>query len=326
MKRRAFITLLGGAAAWPLEARAQQPTMPVIGFLHSASLEPIATRMAAFRHGLSELGFVEGQNVVIEYRWARNDPARLPELVADLIRRRVALIVAPASPVAALAAKAATTTIPIVFETGADPVQAGLVPSLSRPGGNVTGVTSMTAELSAKRFGLLHEILPQAARFAGLVMAGYPNTEIIISDMRGAAMATGRQIEVLTAGSIQDIDRAFASLVQKQVAALLISPGTLFSERRVQLVMLVTHYRVPTIYYFREFVDIGGLMSYGPDVADLFRQTGIYAGRILKGEKPADLPVLRASKFELVINLQTARMLAVEVPATLLARADEVVE
>jgi putative ABC transport system substrate-binding protein len=238
----------------------------------------------------------------------------------------VALIVAPASPVAALAAKAATTTIPIVFETGADPVQAGLVPSLSRPGGNVTGVTSMTAELSAKRFGLLHEILPQAARFAGLVMAGYPNTEIIISDMRGAATATGRQIEVLTAGNIQDIDRAFATLVQKQVAALLISPGTLFSERRVQLVMLATHYRVPTIYYFRKFVDIGGRMSYGPDVADLFRQTGVYVGRILKGEKPADLPVLRASKFELVINLQTARMLCIEVPATLLARADEVVE
>ena len=325
MRRREFITLIGGAAAWPLAARAQQPTIPVIGFVHSASLET-ANRLTAFRQGLGELGFVEGQNVTIEYRWAHNDPTQLSEMVAELVRRRVALIVAPASPLAALAAKAATTTIPIVFETGADPVQAGLVPSLSRPGGNVTGVTSMTAELSAKRFALLHEILPQAASFAGLVMAGYPNTESIISELRGAATATGRQIEVLTAGSIHDIDRAFASLVQKQVAALLITPGTLFSERRVQLVMLATHHRLPAIYYFREFVEMGGLMSYGPDIADLFRQTGIYAGRILKGEKPADLPILRASKFELVLNLQTAKMLGIDVPATLLARADEVIE
>jgi putative ABC transport system substrate-binding protein len=327
LRRREFITLLGGAAAsWPLIARAQQASMPVVGYLYSGSLEPSAHLVAAFRTGLGETGYIEGQNVAIEYRYAQNENDRLPELAADLVRRRVAVLVAPGSTPAALAAKAATATVPVVFSGGGDPVQAGLVASLNRPGGNVTGVTTMSVELGAKRLGLLHELLPAAARFAVLVNPNSPLTEPFVTDVRAAASGIGRQIEVLTASTNRDIDAAFASFVQKQADALLVTPDALFLNRRVQLVTLAARQAVPTIYPVREDAAAGGLMSYGSNFADLFRQTGIYAGRVLKGEKPADLPILRATKFEFVINLQTAKTLGIEIPTTLLARADEVIE
>jgi putative tryptophan/tyrosine transport system substrate-binding protein len=327
MRRREFISLLGGAAAaWPLAAQAQQAAMPVIGFLYAGSPEASANFVAAFRKGLSEAGYVEGHNVAIEYLWTHNDNDRVPELAADLVRRRVAVIVTPNFIAAALAAKAATTTIPIVFGGGFDPVQAGLVASLNRPGGNVTGVSFMTVETGGKRVGLLHELLPGAARFAMLVNPTNPNAEPNITEAREAASAVGWQIEVLTASTNLDIDTAFASLVQKRADALLVSPEPLLTTRRVQLVTLAARHAVPTIYYIREFAEIGGLMSYGPDIADLYRQVGVYSGRILKGEKPTDLPILRPTKFEFVINLQTAKTLGLEVPASLLARADEVIE
>jgi putative ABC transport system substrate-binding protein len=326
MRRRQFIAGLGGAIAWPLAARAQQPAMPVVGFLHSDSPEPIANRVAAFRKGLSETSYVEGQNVTIEYRWAHNDHARLSELAADLVRRRVAAIATPGSLAAALAAKAATTTIPIVFEIGGDPVQLGLVASLNRPGGNVTGFSSISAELWPKQLGLLHELLPGASRFAVLVNPNRPGVETQVSDAKAAATGIGRQLEMLYASTNRDIDAAFASLAQKQVDALLVGADPLFTGRRVQLVTSAAHHRVPAIYYVREYAEIGGPMSYGPNVTDLFRQVGVYTGRILNGEKPADLPVARATKFELVINLQTLRTLGIEIPTTLLAQADEVIE
>jgi putative ABC transport system substrate-binding protein len=328
MRRRDFITLLGGAAAaWPVAARAQQSAMPVVGFLYTGVPELSAPIVAAFRSGLNEAGYIEGRNVAIEYRFAHNDNARLPELAADLVRRHVAVIAAPAAAGSALAAKAATTTIPIVFSTGVDPVQIGLVASFNRPDGNVTGVVSMNVELGAKRLGILHELMPEAARFAVLVN---PNTSAVtkpmIADLQAAASAIGRQIEVFNAVSNSEIDSAFANLAQTQAAAVLITPGYLFDNRRVQLVALAAHYRMPAIYPFRENVEIGGLMSYGSSAADRDRQAGLYAGRILKGEKPSDLPIMRASKFELVINLQTARILGLTVPPTLLAIADEVIE
>jgi putative ABC transport system substrate-binding protein len=333
LQRREFITLLGGAAAaWPLAARAQQSTMPVIGFLHIGSREPFADRLAGFHKGLSETGFVEGRNVAIEYRWANDDDGRVPDLVADLVRRRVAVIVSTGSAAVALALKAATTTIPIVFTNGAlDPVQTGLVASFNRPGGNVTGVTSISGELMPKQLGLLHELLPGAARFAVLFVT--PTSLIadkqvasLIADMQAAAATIGGQIEVLTAGNNREIDTAFLSLVPKRVDALLVGPGVLFSDRRVQLATLAAHHRVPAIYSRREHPEAGGLMSYGASLTDRLRQTGIYTGRILKGEKPADLPVMRPTKFQFVINLQTARTLGIEVPPTLLALADEVIE
>jgi putative ABC transport system substrate-binding protein len=328
MKRREFIALLGGAAmAWPLAARAQQPAMPVVGYLEPGLPEAMAHRLGAFRKGLSETGYVEGQNVAIEYRWAQDEYDRLPELAADLVRRRVAVIATPGSTQGALAAKAATTAIPIVFSAGVDAVKAGLVAGLNRPGGNVTGVSSMTAELGAKQLGLLQELLPGAARFAVLANSNNPvMAEPVIKDLRMAALAIGRQIDVFNAGTNHDIDTVFASLVQKRIDALLVSPDPLFSNRRVQLVTLATHHRVPAIYFSREFADQGGLMSYGTSQTDMYRQVGIYVGRILKGEKPSDLPILRAIKFELVINLQTAKMLGLDVPPTLLALADEVIE
>jgi ABC-type uncharacterized transport system substrate-binding protein len=327
MRRRSFITLLGGAAAaWPMAARAQQPAMPVVGYLYNGSPEQNTNNVAAFRKGLSETGHVEGRNVAVEYRWAYNQVDRLPELVDDLIRRRVSVIATPGSVTATVTAKAATTTIPIVFMFGADAVQVGLVASLNRPGGNVTGVTTMNAELGAKRLGLMHELLPGAARFGALLDANPLNASAITADLQAAASAVGREIEVLTAGTNRDIDSAFASLVQMRADALLVSPSPLFADRRVQLVALATHYRLPTIYPFREFAEASGLMSYGSSQTEIYRQVGVYTGRILKGEKPSDLPIMRATKFEFIINLHTAKLLGLKVPPTLLAIADEVIE
>jgi ABC-type uncharacterized transport system substrate-binding protein len=328
LKRRAFISLLSGAAAaWPLAARAQQPAMPVIGFLHSASAAAYAHLVAAFHKGLSEAGYSEGQNVAIEYRWSEGHNERLPALAAELVRRQVAVIVTPGSTAATLAAKAATPTIPIVFLSAVDPVKTGLVASLNRPGGNVTGVSDIGVELAAKRLGLLHELLPGAARFALLVNPDNPGiTDAFVTEAQTAASAIGRQIEVVTASTNDDIDRAFATLVNKRADAFLVSTDALFVTRRVQLVTLAARHAVPAMYFRREFAEAGGLMSYGSNLADQFRQNGIYAGRILKGEKPAEMPVQLPTKFEFVVNLQTAKALGIDVPTTLLARADEVIE
>jgi len=326
MNKREFITLLGGAATWPLAARAQQRAMPVIGYLYSGEPETGASWLVAFRKGLNELGFSEGRNVAIEYRWAHNDPARLPELAADLVRRRVAVIVTPGTAASVLAAKAATTTIPVIFRTGGDPVALGFVDSLNRPGGNVTGINSMALEISAKRVGLLHELLPHAARFAVLLNPTDPNADQYTKDLQAAALNIGWQIEFLGASNIREIDIAFANLPQKQPNALLVVPQGLFTNRRVQIVTQVTRYTLPAVFPTRDFPEIGGLMSYGSSNAEDHRLTGVYAGRILKGEKPSDLPVLRATKFELVINLQTARIFDIEIPPTLRALADEVIE
>ena len=327
MTRRAFITLLGGAAAaWPAAARAQQQVIPVIGYIGAGPREFEALLLASFHQGLSESGYVEGRNVAIDYRWAQNETARLPELAAELVRSRVAVIAAPGGIAPALVAKAATTTIPIVFSTGADPVEIGLVASLNRPGGNLTGISYMNVELGAKRLGLLHELLPGAARFALLVDPNSSVTASTVADVQAAAAIIGRQIKVLAAGTNSEIDAAFASLAHQRLDALLLNPMPLFYDRRVQILTLAARHAVPTIYPAREWAEAGGMMSYGSSFADQYRQTGIYTGRILKGEKPADLPVLRATKFELVINLHTAKAIGVEVPPTLLARADEVIE
>jgi putative tryptophan/tyrosine transport system substrate-binding protein len=327
VKRRDFMTLLGGSAAWPLAAGAQQSARPTIGFLHSASVAAFADLVAAFRKGLSEVGFIEGQNVTIEYRWGEGHNERLPTLAAELVRRRVDVIVTPVSAAVTLAAKAATATIPIVFVIGADPVKIGLVASLNRPGGNATGMSDIGVELGAKRLALLHELLPGAARFAVLVNPDNPFiTEPFVTGLQTAALAIGRQIEVASASTNSEIDTAFATLVQKRADAFLISPDALFVTRRVQLITLAARHALPALYHRREFAGGGGLMSYGSDLADQFRQTGIYTGRILKGEKPAEMPVQLPTKFELVVNLQTAKTLGIEVPATLLARADEVIE
>jgi len=328
VKRRELISLLGGAAvAWPLAARAQQPAMPVIGFLHIASSDGSADRLRAFRQGLKEAGFAERENVAIEYSWAENRTDRLPELAAELVRRKVAVIATTGGPAVALAAKTATTTIPIVFTTAGDPVAQGLVANLNRPDANVTGVSFLVATLAAKQLGLLHELLPGAARIAVLVD---PNntllTEAFIPDVRAAASAIRKQIDVLYASTGRDIDTVFESLAQKPVDALLVGPGAFFFNRRVQLVTLATRHAVPTIYGVREFVEAGGLMSYGTSLTDAYRQAGVYTGRILKGEKPADLPVMQSIKFEFVINLNTARAFGLSFPPGLLAIADEVIE
>jgi ABC-type uncharacterized transport system substrate-binding protein len=325
--RREFITLLGGAAVtWPLAARAQQPAMPIIGYLYAGS-EATPSLLAAFRKGLGETGHLEGHNVAVEYRWANNSLDRLSELAADLVLRRVAVIATPGSYQAALAAKAASTTIPIVFSTGVDPVQAGLVGSLNRPGGNVTGVNYLQAELAAKQLGLLHELLPRATRFAVLVNPNNPVvTTSAIAELQAAASSIGARIEVLRAESNGEIDAAFVNVSQERIEALLVSPGPLFGNRRVQLATLAARHAVPTMYYDRVFAEVGGLISYGTSLTDQYRQTGIYTGRVLNGERPVDMPVMQATKFELVINLATAKALSLDVPAMLLARADEVVE
>jgi putative tryptophan/tyrosine transport system substrate-binding protein len=326
MRRREFIALLGSAAAtWPLAARAQQPAMPVIGYLDAGSPEPNAPLLAAFRKGLSETGYVEGRNVAIEYRWAQGQTDRLPELAADLVRGRVSVIVTGDGTGTALAAKAATATIPIVFMTGIDPVDSGLVAGLNRPGGNITGITHLNAQLEPKRLALLHELVPRAVRFAALVPSTPSPGGTVVTDLQAAASAIGAQIEFLAASTSREIDAAFASLEQKRAEALLISPAALI-DRRVQILTLATRHGLPTIYAWRADAVAGGLMSYGIVITDQFRQTGIYAGRLLKGEKPADLPVMRPTKFELVINLQTARALGIEVPPSLLSIADEVIE
>jgi putative ABC transport system substrate-binding protein len=328
MIRREFlpITLLGGAAAaWPLAARAQQLVMPVVGYLDAGTSEVAAAQLATFRKGLSEMGYVEGRSVAIQYRWADNQPARIPELAAELVRLRVNVLVAAALH-PALQAQAATTTIPIVFSTGSDPVGTGLVASLNRPGGNVTGVTDIGGELGTKQLGLLRELLPRAKRFAVLVDPIIPLAKSLPEEVQEAAATVGLQVESYSARDRREIDGAFASMVQDRAEALLVAPAVLFQTRRAQLSTLAVHHRLPAIYPWREFIEVGGLMSYGASRIDQLRQVGIYTGRILKGEKPADLPVMQPTKFEFVINLQTARTLGIEVPPTLLALADEVIE
>jgi putative tryptophan/tyrosine transport system substrate-binding protein len=322
--RRDLLAALGAAVASPIAARAQPAMMPVVGYLYLGVPELSENLVAAFRKGLGEAGFVEGRNVAIEYRFAHNDLARLPELAADLIRRRVAVIAAPGGPQAAMAAKRVTAATPIVFSTGVDPVQGGLVASLNRPGGNITGISSLNVELGAKRLGFLHEVLPNAKRFAAL--SGPTQEASTLSDLQGAASTIQGQIEVLGAGTSAEIDTAFATFARKQFDAALVNPNFLFDTRRAQLVTLAAYYRLPTMYAFREHVEAGGLMSYGSSAADRDRQVGVYVGRILKGEKPADLPVAQATKFELVINAQTAKLLGLTIPEGLLAIADEVVE
>jgi putative ABC transport system substrate-binding protein len=326
MRRREFIAVLGGsaAAAWPLAAGAQQ--MPVVGVLHPGSPEANAKYLVGFRKGLGEAGYVEGRNVAIEYRWGHGESGRLLELVADLISRPVTVIVTPGSVAAALAAKAATATIPIVFVIGADPVQSGLVVSLNRPGGNVTGISSMNNGLAAKQLGLLHQLLHRQARFAVLVNPSNPQSQFVITEVQAAASAMGQQLEMLTATTKRDISPALSGAVQKRADALLISTDPLFTNRPAQLATLAARHAMPSIYALREFAEVGGLMSYGSNFTELFRQAGVYVGRILKGEKPADLPIVQATKFELIINLQTAEALRLEVPGTLLAIADEVIE
>ena len=327
LRRREFIWLLGGAAAgWPLVARTQQPTMPVIGLLHPGSPEANARFVAGFHKGLAETGYVEGRNILIEYRWGHGESTRLPELAADLIRRAANVIVTPGGVAAALAAKAETATIPIVFVIGVDPVQAGLVVSLNRPGGNVTGITSMNSGLAAKQLGLLHQLLQRDARFVVLVNSSNPQIRLAVADVKAAAAAMGQPLDIVTAKTNREITPAFKEAVQKRADAILISPDPLFSSRPVQLATLAARHAMPAIYALREFAESGGLISYGSNFTDMFRQAGTYVARILKGEKPADLPILQATKFELVINLQTAEVLGLAVPPSLLAIADEVIE
>ena len=327
MRRREFITLIGGTPlAWPLAAQAQQKGMPVIGFLHPESLEAFAENVRGFRQGLKETGYVEGENVAFQFRWAEGQLDRLPELATDLVRRGVAVI-ATASPPAAFAAKQASAMIPIVFGMAQDPVKLGLVASLARPGGNLTGVNFLLTELAAKRLELLREIVPAAKRPAVLVNpVQATNTESTLQEVQAGAKAMGLQIRVHNVGTSRDIDAAFAGFEYGRPDALFVSSGTLFTGRRVQLTQWAAHHRIPASYSDRAYVEAGGLMSYGSNTTDAFRQSGVYVGRILKGAKPADLPVVQSSRFELVINAQTARILGINVPPQLLARADEVIE
>jgi ABC-type uncharacterized transport system substrate-binding protein len=327
MRRREFITLLGTAVAWPFAARAQQSAMPVIGFLDSRSPDGLTDRVRHFRQGIRELGYIEGENVAIEYRWAEGQFDRLPMLAAELVRRPVAVIVASGGPAVAFVAKAATTTIPSVFIVAEDPVRLGLVASLARPGGNLTGINFYSQELAAKRLELLRELVPGAVRVAVLVNPNNArNTEITLKDVETAARTMGLQIQVYNASTNREIDAAFASLARERPDALFVGVDAFLDSRRLQLSLQAMRLAMPAAYSGREYAEVGGLMSYGSDVRDAYRQIGVYTGRILKGAKPADLPVIQASKLELVINLQTARMLSLEVPPTLLARADEVIE
>jgi len=326
--RREFITLLGGAAAaWPLAARAQQPATPVIGFLHPASPDTYSDRLRAFRQGLKEAGFVEGENVAIEYRWAENQFDRLPALATELVRRPVSVIVTTGGPVPALAAKSASATVPITFAVPEDPVRLGLIASLARPGGNATGINFFSDELTAKRLGLLRELVPAATRVAVLVNpANAAATPNMLPDVEATARAMGLQIQVVNANTSREIDAAFATFTRVRPDALFVTGGPFLLSRRVQLALLAVRHAVPASYGSREYVEFGGLMSYGTSLTDVLRHVGVYAGRILKGAKPADLPVLQAVKFELVINQQAATAIDLTVPPTLLARVDEVIE
>jgi ABC-type uncharacterized transport system substrate-binding protein len=327
MRRREFITLLGGAATgWPIVARTQQSAIPVIGFLNTRSVDDVPELTAAFRKGLNEIGYMEGRNTAIEYRWANNDPQRLPELASDLVRRQVTVIVATGGNVSALAAKAATATIPIVFSVGGDPIKLGLVTRLNRPDSNATGVTVLTGVLGAKRLELLRELIPKAAVVAVLINATNPSAEAYVRETQEAARTIGQQIHTLSASTEGEIEAAFSTLAKVRAAALLVVTDAVFIGRREQIVALAMRYAVPAIYEASVFARVGGLMSYGPSFVEAIRQVGIYTGRILKGEKPADLPVLQPTKFELVINLKTAKSLGLTVPLTLLGRADEVIE
>jgi putative ABC transport system substrate-binding protein len=326
MKRRELILLLGAAAAWPFAARAQQKAVPVIGYLNGGSRGPSNPFLAAFHEGLGDAGYVEGQNLTIEYRWAEGNYDRLPALAADLVDRKVDLIAASGGIASPLAAKSATATIPIVFSSGDDPVRNGLVVSLARPGGNLTGVSFLLVELNPKRLELLSELVPQAKAVALLVNPNSPTAERIMRDVQEAARAKGVQLHILKAGTEGEIDAAFASLVQLQAGAIVAAADPFFNNRREQIVALAARAAVPAIYQGREFAAAGGLISYGPSLTSVFRQLGTYAGKVLKGAKPADLPVQQPTKFELVINLKTAKALGLTVPPSLLARADELIE
>jgi putative ABC transport system substrate-binding protein len=327
MKRREFITLLGGAAAtWPLTARAQQPAMPVIGFLSSRSPAESASDVAGFRQGLAQTGYVENQNLAIEYRWAENRYERLPALAADLVGRQVAVIAALGGPVTALAVKAATKTVPFVFITGVDPVKLGLVASFARPGGNATGLNIFITAIEAKRLGLLRELVPTAARIAVIVNPNSPEVDSQLNDVQTGADAVGWELQILRVGSEAEFDSAFATLAQSAVEALLVAADPFFNSQRERIVALAARHKIPAIYEARGYAVAGGLMSYGPNLPDAYRQVGLYTGQILKGAKPANLPVIQPTALELVINLKTAKAVGIEVPPTLLARADEVIE
>src|SRR5262245_50479922 len=325
MKRREFITLMGGAAAWPLAAGAQQPAMPVIGYLNFGSPESDAFRLTGLRRGLNQTGYVEGRNLVIEYRWAGNQADRLPSLAADLVQLRVAAIVSPGL-VGTLAAKAATTSIPIVFNVGADPVQLGLVASLNRPGGNLTGFNNVASELGAKGLALLHELVPGTETIGFLDNPNNPTSELTTREMLPAAPVVGLKVQILKASNDREIDAAFVSLVQARTGALIVANDLFFNNRIERLIELAAHHAIPTMYTFREFVVAGGLISYGTNLTEQYRQVGLYAGRILKGEKPANLPVQQTTKLELIINLKTAKALRLQISDRLLSLADEVIE
>ena len=325
--RRELLAALGGAAvAWPLAARAQQSNLPEVGFLHSGSPQGRALRIAAFRQGLAESGYVEGQNVTIEYRWAEERYERLPALAADLVQRQVAVIATPLAIAAALAAKAATNTVPIVFAVADDPVKLGLVTSLNRPGGNATGINYFVAALGPKRLGLLHEALPQASLLAALRDPKNPVADSAGAELRAAAASIGQAIEIFDAKNSEEITAAFSELVRHKAGGLVVIPSTLFTTRMIQIVTLATRHAIPVVFQSREWAEAGGLMSYGANVSETYRQVGVYAGRILRGTKPAELPVEQSTKFEFIINLQTAKIFGLEIPPTLTARADEVIE
>jgi putative tryptophan/tyrosine transport system substrate-binding protein len=326
MRRRQFLHALGGAAAWPLAARAQQQAMPVIGFMSGRSPEDSARVAAAFRDGLSEAGFVDGQNIAIEYRWALGQYDRLPALAADLVNRRVAVLVGIGGDASAVAAKQATSTIPVVFGLGGDPVRTGLVESLSRPGGNATGFTLLTSELEAKRLGMLHDLVPGAAIIGALLNQNAPQAMNQLQQLEEAARAIGQKISVLKVGNDAELDAAFTSLVEQKVGALLVAADPYFDTRRDRFIAFAQQNRLPTMYQVRDYAIAGGLISYGPSITDMYRQAGVYTGQILKGTKPADLPVLQPTKFEFVINLKTAKALGLVIPAGLISYADEVIE
>jgi putative ABC transport system substrate-binding protein len=326
MRRREFITVLGGAAAWPLAAKAQQAAMPVIGFINPASPVELAQRVAAFHDGLAELGFVERRTVMIEYRWAQGRYEELPVLANDLVRRGVAAIAATGGIASVRAARSATATIPIVFTSGSDPVQAGLVTSLNRPGGNVTGAGLMSSELVAKRMELLHELIPNGKFIALLVNASNPSSQFEVDEAKSAGRVLGVQIHVEQVDGERDFERAFASIVQQRADAIIVATDPFFESARGKLVGLAARHAIPTIYALREYAAEGGLISYGGSITDIYRQAGVYVGRILKGEKPGDLPVTQPSKFEFVVNIKTAKALRLEVPTSILLRADELIE